>query len=133
MEGSASSLRDHMWEPGRRGGPLRRFRRAVIETVVDGAEAPADPTARDMSGFVEEELKAMPLHLRVGVEAVSALLLTRTTIEGRGDFARRGAEARATAIGSWEASRLGPVRQYVRFLRSLVLFALHERATASEP
>jgi hypothetical protein len=83
-------------------------RRSAIEEYVDGA------------------LGAMPEHLRAGVVAESLVLGTWVRLQrALGRLDRRTLDARLEA---WEASRIGPVRQYVRMMRSLVLFAEHELA-----
>jgi hypothetical protein len=66
----------------------------------------------------------MPEHLRAGVVAESLLL-------GTWDRARRRGSPGAVDLDPLERSRIDVVRQYVRLLRSLVLFAENELAPAS--
>ena len=69
----------------------------------------------------------MPEHLRLGVAAESivfgALVVARTA--GARPPRRRPAARR---VDGWRTSRIDPIRQYVRLLASLVLFAENELA-----
>jgi hypothetical protein len=86
-------------------------RRAAIEEYVDGS------------------LRSMPDHLRLGLTVGSVVLGAWDGVAG---LAGGGSdEARARRLERWEASPIGPVNQYVRLLRSLVLFAEHEMAPAA--
>ena len=77
-----------------------------------------DPALRaGVEGWVDDTLRDMPEHLRLGVLAESI---------GLGLWARvRPSDDRAL-LASFERSPLWPVRQYVRLLRSLVLYAENE-------
>jgi hypothetical protein len=93
--------------------------------VVGALGSSPDPTTRsDVEAFVEGSLRAMPRHIRVGVLAGSLGLSTWVLLWRRpattGELAVR--------VHSWESSPIGPVRQYVRMFRSLVLFSEHELA-----
>jgi hypothetical protein len=77
-----------------------------------------------IEGYVDGVLRDMPEHLRIGVAGESIVL-------GGGEWlARRlGASGSfADRIDGWERSRIGPIRQYVRLLSSLVMFASEELA-----
>ena len=95
------------------------FERQVVTTLT----ADLDEGLRaQVEAYVDETLRAMPEHLRAGMAAESLAL---------GAWARlRGTGARQSDAGAFldrlETSRLDPLRQYVRLLRSLVLFAEHE-------
>jgi hypothetical protein len=65
---------------------------------------------------VDETLRDMPEHLRLGLAAESVAL---------GLWSRLRADD-AALLASLERSPLWPVRQYVRLLKGLVLFAQHE-------
>lgn len=100
------------------------FEREVVASFVTSAE----PEVRSaVFTYVDRSLRSMPEHLRAGVAAESLALgawvrLQRTLGARRDDF--------ASQLDGWEGSRLGPVRQYVRLLRSLVLFAECELSPA---
>jgi hypothetical protein len=97
---------------------------AAVASVLAGAEPPsASPAARDeVVRFVTGRIAAMPLHLGLGLDAVAALLAASTA--GRPpDLAR---------LERWASSPIGPVRQYVRAVRSLVLFAAYELSVPDE-
>lgn len=93
--------------------------------VVGALGSSPDPTTRsDVETFVDGSLRAMPRHIRAGVLVGSLGLSTwvrlwrpPTTTTGLADRVHR-----------WESSPLGPVRQYVRMFRSLVLFSEYELA-----
>jgi hypothetical protein len=74
--------------------------------------------------YVDESLQSMPEHLRAGVAAESLLFGAWPRLqESLGRYDRRSMDAR---VERWKASRFDPVRQYVRLIQSLVLFAEHE-------
>jgi hypothetical protein len=68
-------------------------------------------------GWVDDTLRDMPEHLRLGVLVQSVAL---------GLWARVRRSDDASLVRSFERSPLWPVRGYVRLLRSLVLYAEHE-------
>jgi hypothetical protein len=81
-------------------------------------------TRAAVEAYVAGTLQSMPEHLRAGVIAESLALGGRSWIEQRtGRFDRDRLRARLTR---WKHSRIDPVRQYVRLLESLVLFAENE-------
>ena len=82
----------------------------------------ADPVVRaGVEGWVDDTLRDMPEHLRLGVVAESIGLGAWARLRSLSD----GADD-AALLRSFEASPLWPVRQYVRLLRSLVLYAENE-------
>jgi hypothetical protein len=85
------------------------------------------PGARSaIESYVAATLHSMPEHLRAGVAAESIVLGGRSWLEYRaGRLDDRRVHAR---VARWKNSKLDPVRQYVRLLESLVLFAENELA-----
>jgi hypothetical protein len=82
-----------------------------------------DPSVRaGVEQWVDDTLRDMPEHLRFGVLAQSLVL---------GIWARARGSDDATLARSLASSPLWPVRQYVRLLHGLVLFAENELAGAS--
>ena len=78
----------------------------------------SDPVRRaGVEGWVDDTLRDMPEHLRLGVVVESIGLDLWARVRGGGDPA---------LLRSFERSRLWPVRQYVRLLQGLVLFAENE-------
>ena len=78
----------------------------------------SDPARRaGVEGWVDDTLRDMPEHLRFGVLAESVGLGLWARVRGRDD---------ASLLESFERSPLWPVRQYVRLLHGLVLFAENE-------
>jgi len=76
--------------------------------------------------YVDRTLQEMPEYLRFGVAAESVVFGARSRMEdalGRLDRARM-----LRRLDRWKASSIDPIRQYVRLLESLVLFAENELA-----
>lgn len=83
-----------------------------------------DPARRAaVEAYVDGTLRSMPEHLRAGVAAESVLLGTWDRLRRR----RRG----ELDLDVLDASPVDVVRQYVRLLRGLVLFAESELAPTS--
>lgn len=105
------------------------FEREVVGALV----ATPDPAVRSsVEAFVDGSLRDKPAHLRLGVAAESILLgayaaACRTLGRQSGDHTLR------ELLDGWEASRVGVVRQYVRAMKSMVLFAENELAPAGTP
>jgi hypothetical protein len=94
------------------------FEREVVASLLTVPEP--DVRAR-VEAWVEGSLRTMPEHLRLGVAVQSVVF-------GAVFGALRIHGARAVAI--LERSPLMPMRQYVRLLRSLVLFGEQELQAA---
>ena len=105
---------------------MLRFEREVVRSLVT---SPDDQLRATIEDYVDGALRAMPEYLRGGVAAGTVVLGTWARVLGR----RGGSDPAALVelVDRWEESPLGPVRQYVRLLRSLVLFAECELAPAA--
>ena len=100
------------------------FERQVVSTLMSPTLDEHTRTA--VESYVATTLHEMPEHLRAGVAAESVVLggwSWLTSRVGRNDSRRLRAR-----VASWKTSPLDPVRQYVRLLESLVLFAENELA-----
>ncbi len=98
--------------------------RRVVESLVQSS----DPDRRAaITEYVEGALKDMPEPIRAGVAGESLLLGAWPAL--RNTVGRFGDAELAAQVGRWEQSPIGLLRQYVRALHSLVLFAEHEMAT----
>ena len=96
--------------------------REVVATLVSPN---LDDQARTaIETYVDDSLRAMPEHLRLGVAAESLLFGAWPRLQGALGVHDRG--SMRARVDRWKASRFDPVRQYVRLLQSLVLFAEHE-------
>lgn len=94
------------------------FERRVVAALTTSP----DPVVRaGVEAWVDDTLRDMPEHLRLGVVAESV---------GLGMWARVRPADDAALVRSFERSPLWPVRQYVRLLHGLVLFAEQELAPA---
>ena len=94
------------------------FERQVVTTLTATLD---DHLRAEIEAYVDETLRVMPEHLRAGMAAESLALGAWARLRGAGSHPSPG-----TSLERLESSRLDPVRQYVRLLRSLVLFAEHE-------
>lgn len=107
---------------------LGDFQHGLVATLLEDSGARVDPALeRDVQSFVADGVRSMPTHLRLGVESVALLLRVDSLARNGKPFARLGPAARRAAVRTWDASRIDPVRQYIRLVRSLVLFAAYER------
>ena len=94
------------------------FERQVVTTLTANLD---EGLRAEITAYVDETLRAMPEHLRAGMAAESVALGAWARLRGGA-----GTSAPGASLERLESSRLDPVRQYVRLLRSLVLFAEHE-------
>ena len=101
------------------------FERRVVDVLV----RTSDPTLRSaVVEYVEGCLDAMPAHLRAGVLAESLALGTWSRLRSlTGD----PDAVLASQLVAWEHHPVDVVRQYVRLLGSLVLFAEVELGDAA--
>jgi len=83
--------------------------------------------------FVDGRIRSMPLHLRIGIAAVEAMLIARSTTRTGRRPARLDAASLQPVVRRWKHSRLGPVRQYVRLVSSLVIFATFDQRRTRRP
>ena len=98
------------------------FERQVVGTLMDPA---LDATTRSaVESYVSTTLRSMPEHLRAGVAAESVVLGATSWVEQR--IGRLQPRRLRTRVDSWKTSKIDPIRQYVRLLESLVLFAENE-------
>ena len=88
-----------------------------------------DPARAAVESYVDETLRSMPEHLRVGVLAESLLFGARPRLELA--LGRVSSDGLRSRVERWKTSRIDFVRQYVRLLQSLVLFAENELAPSA--
>jgi hypothetical protein len=97
------------------------FEREVVGALVRDAD---QPVRSAVEAFVDGTLRDMPEFIRAGVAAESILLgAYGAVLKARGQLE---GDQLIERLDAWERSPLGPVRQWVRLHRSLVLFAEHE-------
>mgnify|MGYP003334263327 CR=1 FL=1 len=98
------------------------FERRVVEALM--RPGLAEPVREAVVAHVELSLRAMPEHLRLGVLGESVLLgLPAVAARATGHFDQGGLARR---VDRWREHPIDLVRQYVRLLGSLVLFAEEE-------
>jgi hypothetical protein len=97
--------------------------------VVGALDTNPDQAVRSsVEAFVDGSLRDMPEPIRVGVAAESILLGAYAKVQrARGRLDERELAER---LDAWERSPIGPLRNYVRMMKSLVLFAENEFAPA---
>jgi hypothetical protein len=102
------------------------FEREVVGALT---ESPDQPIRSFVESFVDGSLRDMPEHLRLGVCGESVLLGTYVTALRRaGRLPEGDREALLHRLEAWEVSPVGVLRQYVRMMKSLVVFAENELA-----
>jgi hypothetical protein len=103
------------------------FERQVVSTLMSPTLDAGTRSA--VESYVSTTLHSMPEHLRAGVAAESIVLGGRSWLEHHvGRFDPHTLPAR---IDRWRSSKIDPIRQYVRLLHSLVLFAENEFAAGA--
>lgn len=105
-----------------------------FEREVVGALGTASDQSKTSSveAFVDGSLRAMPEHIRAGVLASSVLLGGYVRLLRSTHRLDHTPEALRVHLMTWETSPIGPLRQYVRMFRSLVLFGENEVDPAPE-
>jgi hypothetical protein len=104
------------------------FEREVVGALI---ESPDQPVRSSVESFVDGSLRDMPEHLRAGVAGESLLLGSYVAALRRaGRLPDGDPRALAALLDGWETSRIGVLRQYVRMMKSLVVFAENELAPA---
>jgi hypothetical protein len=114
---------------------MLRFERHVVEAL---GTATDQPTRSAVEAFVDGSLRAMPGHVRAAVIVESLVLGAATRLGAAVRRPASPAPVLRAKLQAWQTSPIGPLRQYVRVFRSLVLFSENELAeshgaTAAEP
>jgi hypothetical protein len=97
------------------------FERRVVTTLTRDIHERHRP---EVVEYVDAALRSMPEYLRAGVAAESIALGALPRV--RAAFGRLDDDAVTRLLARLDASAIDPVRQYVRLLSSLVLFAREE-------
>jgi hypothetical protein len=98
------------------------FERQVVDSLISPS---LDDGAREViANYVDDTLRAMPEHLRFGVFAESIAFGAQPWVEHR--LGRFSPASMPRRIERMRTSRIDVVRQYVRLLEGLVLFAENE-------
>jgi hypothetical protein len=100
------------------------FEREVVGALMTAAD---QPTQSAVEAFVDGSLRAMPEVIRLGSIAGSLTLGAYSRyLAVAGLLDRNDPAALRERLDAWETSPLGPIRQYVRLFRALVLFGENE-------
>jgi hypothetical protein len=103
---------------------------AVVGTLIpeieppDGLQSGADAFA---AAFVIAQIDRMPAHLRTAIVTLVTLFDAGAITRHRKPFYRLGDSERQTYLASWAQSKLSVQRDFVRFHRSLTIFALYSK------
>jgi hypothetical protein len=100
------------------------FERQVVGTLM--SPTLDSDTRSAVESYVSNTLHSMPEHLRAGVAAESIVLGGWSWLENQAG--RLNDRRLRTRVTGWKTSKIDPIRQYVRLLESLVLFAENELA-----
>jgi hypothetical protein len=103
------------------------FERVVVGALVTN---PDEAVRSSVEAFVDGTLRDMPEPIRFGVAAESILLGAYAKV--RRSQGRLDDRELAERLDSWERSPIGPLRNYVRMMKSLVLFGESELAPAGD-
>jgi hypothetical protein len=119
----------HRDRPQWRGGvgcrTVLRFERDLVGALMT---TPRQPVRSSVEAFVDGTLRDMAEWMRAGIAAESLLLGTYVALLRT--FRPLDQNGLRQLLARWETSRIGPLAQYVRAMRSLVLFAENELAGA---
>jgi hypothetical protein len=96
--------------------------RQIVATLISPS---IDERWRDeIEAFVDGSLRSMPEYLRAGVGAESIAFGAWPRLQRA--LGRLDPASLERQVERWKTSRFDPVRQYIRMLESLVLFAENE-------
>jgi hypothetical protein len=98
------------------------FERQVVATLMDPKLDSGERAA--VERYVDDTLASMPEHLRIGVALESVVFGGVPWLQHKAGHDDSAAIERR--IERWKTSKFDPLRQYVRLLHSLVLFAENE-------
>jgi hypothetical protein len=106
---------------------LRKVNRTTAQTIIEADLPVVSPAvARDVEVWVENQMYNMPLHIKAGVALVAFVITVEATLRhGRPQW-RLPAATRRRLLERWSNSRLVPVSQYVRLVRSLAVYGAYE-------
>jgi hypothetical protein len=102
---------------------MSAFVHAVVRAALAGADGPADPEIESGAyGFVERQLARLPDFLRVPMRVAGhSIDAVAVSVYGR-PFGRLDLAQQRYVIARARESKLGPVRDAVRFYESLAIF-----------
>lgn len=113
---------------------VRSIVAAVVATLMADIEPPEDLTDGADAfavAFVISQIERMPGHLRAAMLALETAFDAGAIALHRKRFHRLGQPQRAAYLASWTNSKLGVRRDFVRFHRSLTVFALYSKRSSA--
>ncbi len=110
--------------------PLRSVVASVVATLIPEIEVPADLQNNADAfavAFVITQIDRMPAHLRAAMLALETLFDAGAIARYGKPFHRLSEARRRAYLASWTNAKLGVRRDFVRFHRSLTIFALYSK------
>ena len=111
---------------------VRSIVTSVVATLIPDLEAPPDLESNADAfavAFVIMQVDRMPAHLRAAMLALETIFDAGAIARHGKPFHRLGAARRRAYLATWTTSKLGVRRDFVRFHRSLTVFALYSKRT----
>jgi len=106
---------------------LVTFRRAVATTLTRSLVTDDPAVEMAVQDFVVTQMNGLPDHVKMGVRATEAVLAATCLARNRQSFGQLDNSRRAALVRTWETSAVPLPSQYVRLVRSLVLFSAYEQ------
>jgi len=103
---------------------------AVVATILTDIERPARPLPDSDAfalDFVLGQIERMPAHLRAALLTLEYAFEAGALARHGRPFRKLGPSERRAYLAAWQRAPLGPLRDFVRFHRSLLTFALFSR------
>ena len=79
------------------------------------------------AAFVRGQVERMPQHLRIAMRVLARTFDMGAVVRFGRPFRRLDHARRARYLALWERAPVGPLRDLIRFHRSLLIFALYSR------
>lgn len=107
----------------RRIGPqLLAVARPLLPRFPELPEEESRRVERELEAFLAAQTGAMPRHLRVALRAALALFTWLPALRWGRPYAALAPSAQQRVVLAWSVSAFGPLRDFVKLVRSLALF-----------
>ncbi len=107
---------------------------AVVGTLLPKIVPPAgsEPNANAFAlAYVLTQIDCMPAHLRTALIALETVFDSGAIARYGRPFHLLGSKEREAYLETWENAKIGTQRDFVRFHRSLTIFALYSASTSA--
>lgn len=113
-----------------RGAAVSAFALAVTRDLAV-SDAGLSESPHELEAYVARRSTDLTSATRLGITAIELALGAAVRLIDRRGFADLDSKRRRQWINRWDRSRLAPIRQYVRFHRSLILLWAFENQHAA--